>query len=159
MQNKSHLTAISRSKLSAPMQYLLDNGALYTTVGLDYGSGRGHDADHIGMDKFDPHYTSGKIMEWDRDIHHDMLDMSSGYEVITCNYVLNVIEDQAERDMVLLNIKMLLTDTGKAYITVRRDSHIAEGYTSKGTYQATIELDLPVYHHAKGKYITYLLEK
>ena len=50
--NKSYKTAKSRQTLSVPMRYLrlCLNGRL-----LDYGCGKGSDADALGMEKYDPH--------------------------------------------------------------------------------------------------------
>jgi 2-polyprenyl-3-methyl-5-hydroxy-6-metoxy-1,4-benzoquinol methylase len=111
---------------------------------LDYGCGRGIDADTYGLDKFDPHY------------YNDTNAWKVGkYDVITCNYVLNVIDSQAERDAVLANIKILLKKGGIAYITVRRDIK-SEGYTSRGTYQENIQLNLPILWE-NSTYCTYML--
>jgi len=58
--NKSYLTAIKRKKLSAPMAWLKQKGLLKKGF-LDYGCGRGSDADLIAdpscmVSKYDPHY-------------------------------------------------------------------------------------------------------
>lgn len=151
-ENKSHLTAITRKTASLPMKWLSSQDLLVPFM-LDYGCGKGFDAEAFDMMKYDPHYTEGKIMYKDRVI------INQKFKTITCNYVLNVIESQDEREAVLEHIRHLLHVDGKAYISIRRDPHVVEGYTSKGTYQSAVELDLPVVHEAKGKYIIYLLEK
>ena len=51
--DNSHKTAIKRNKLSAPMRYLSENNLLKGDL-LDYGCGRGDDADLLSMDKYDP---------------------------------------------------------------------------------------------------------
>lgn len=158
MENKSHLTAISRNKPSQPMQWLSEKG-LIDGLALDYGCGKGFDADYYAMDKLDPHFTEGRIVLV-KDKTTTVTKYSYGaYDTITCNYVLNVIESQEERDAVLKEIQFMLCESGKAYITVRRDKDVVEGYTSRGTYQSAVELDLPVVKEVKGKYIIYLLEK
>mgnify|MGYP003644327994 FL=1 len=91
---------------------------------MDYGCGRGFDADQLGMDKFDPHYF-------------DQV-MSSGYDVVTCNYVLNVIESENERRAVVLNLIGATRVGGKIYVSVRNDKKALNGTTSKGTWQGDI---------------------
>ena len=126
--NKSHLTAITRKGPSRPVKYL-EAMELLDINHLDYGCGRGADADHLNCDRYDPHYSP---------------DLPKGvYDTITCSFVLNVIECKQEREDVLNKIRDLLTRKGKAYVTVRRDIK-KEGFTSKGTYQETIHLDLPI---------------
>lgn len=124
--NKSYQTAISRNKISQPMKYLSETGKL-SGLKLDYGCGKGFDASHFHMDKFDPYYFN----------HIPAFD----YDTITCNYVLNVIE--SERDIIdtLYNIQDLLSQFGIAYITVRRDIK-QDGLTQKGTFQSTVFLNL-----------------
>lgn len=158
MENKSHLTAITRKKPSVPMLWLEANG-LIDGLALDYGCGKGYDADHYAMDKLDPHFTEGRIVLVKDKTTTAVMYSHGAYNTITCNYVLNVIESQEERDRVLEEIRTMLCKSGTAYISVRRDSHVQEGYTSKGTYQATVELDLPIAHEVKGKYTIYKLEK
>jgi hypothetical protein len=141
--NKSHKTAISRSKVSVPMKFLSENNLL-TGDRLDYGCGKGFDAKEFNMDMYDPYYQP----EFP----------SKEYGVITSNYVLNVIESSKERENVLNTIKSLLKPDGVAYLTLRRDIK-KDGYTSKGTYQGTISLSLPIVREVKNKYITYKLIK
>jgi ATP adenylyltransferase len=109
----SYKTAITRNKPSKPMKYLDENGFLnnpfcvFDINQLDFGCGKGFDADHFKMDKYDPHFNP----EFPTKL----------YDVITCNYVLNVIPDQFTRDQVLRDIQSLLKPDGRAFITVRRD--------------------------------------
>lgn len=155
--NNSHKTAITRSKPSAPMNYLHGEGLLLGHM-LDYGCGKGFDADHFKMDKFDPHFTKGEVYRNDGFVYY-LTDLRDNYDTITCNYVLNVIESVHERTEVLNNIRYLLKPGGVAYITIRRDAQVAEGCTSKGTYQESVALDLPIEHEKKGGYIIYRMEK
>lgn len=137
-----HKTAITRTKPSAPMKYLESQGLLSGKCMLDYGCGKGFDADHYGMDKFDPHFfpTPAKYT----------------YDVITCNYVLNIVQE-GEGQEILHNIKKLLRKGGRAYISVRRDVK-QDGITKKGTFQRDVTLDLPVVHQKSGRYCIYAIE-
>lgn len=122
--NKSHLTAISRKKPSTPVKWLYDNGYIKGDV-LDFGCGRGFDADYYGFDKYDPYY----FPELPRKI----------YDTVICCYVLNVIPTQAERDMVLGQIWWKTKFDGMNFVIVRNDIAQA-GYTKRGTYQTPIDL-------------------
>lgn len=84
-----HLTALSRTTLSAPIQSLLRFGLLDRGDSLfDYGCGRGDDVSELERQGFkvsgwDPHYAP------DREIHRA--------EIVNLGFVVNVIEDPAER--------------------------------------------------------------
>ena len=140
LNTRSHCTAIARKNPSVPMRHLAKLGLLENGRKLDYGCGRGFDAEHFTMDKYDPHYSPRKP---------DGL-----YDTITCNYVLNVIEPEKEYD-ILNEIAKLLEWKGKAYITVRRDIK-KEGFTSKKTFQRNVKLDLPILKET-STYCTYIL--
>jgi hypothetical protein len=140
---QSFKTAITRTKPSKPMKILEDKGLLSDGLGLDYGCGRGFDADHYGLDKFDPHYFNNK-------------PLLSGYDFITCNYVLNVVDESTQADIVE-KIKSLLTDDGVAYISVRRDIK-QPTVTVKNTYQCPVFLSLPVVYEDSSTCI-YVLNK
>lgn len=149
--NKSHLTAISRKELSAPSRYLKENGLLVGKL-LDYGCGKGKDADILGATKFDPHFFP------DMDALYSNLDTIQ-FDTIYCNFVFNVVEDAAERLVVFHNLCNHLKSGGTCYITVRRDKKKLKGKTSKGTWQGYIEFDLPVVYEKKGNFIIYKLTK
>lgn len=127
--DKSHLTAITRTKPSAPMRWLVSDNRLplHCRV-LDYGCGRGFDAKHYDLDKYDPCYYPEKP--------------KGPYDLITCNYVLNVIPNCFARRCVLTHIDSLLAESGWAYITVRTDKRSLVGVTSRGTWQGWIDLNL-----------------
>jgi DNA phosphorothioation-associated putative methyltransferase len=84
-----HLTALSRGVLSAPIQLLFRNGLLAADDTLfDYGCGRGDDlaalrARGFRADGWDPHFAP------DEPIHRA--------DVVNLGFVVNVIEDAAER--------------------------------------------------------------
>jgi SAM-dependent methyltransferase len=139
----SKLTAIKRKKLSSPMKYLYDE-CLISSNHLDYGCGRGDDADTLFCDKYDPNWFPEKPQ--------------TRYDSITCVYVLNVIEEHKEREAVIKDIKGLLNPGGKAYIAVRRDN-FKEGYTSRGTWQGMIELPQKVVRLERGKFCIYEIDK
>lgn len=122
--NKAYLTAISRKSLSVPAKWLIGKN-LISKNHLDYGCGKGGDADRLACDKYDPHYFPDKPV--------------NKYDSITCTYVLNVL-NSTDISNVLESIRQLLTDEGRAYITVRRDIK-KEGITSKGTHQYMVYLD------------------
>jgi 2-polyprenyl-3-methyl-5-hydroxy-6-metoxy-1,4-benzoquinol methylase len=130
MENKSHLTAITRGgKLSVPMRWLHTAGLLKGRV-LDYGCGKGIDADVLGLTKYDPY-------------HFPQIPRGK-FDTITCQYVLNVIPTPIERMEVLDRIRQLLAPRGVAYITVRNDTRNLRGWTRRGTWQGQIKLSLPV---------------
>ena len=139
----AHKTAITRKKPSVPMRWLDQAGRLVGKM-LDYGCGRGRDANTYGMAPYDPYYQP--VMP------------DGKFDTITCNYVLNVIESPAERAWVLLRVWAALADGGRAYITVRNDRKALNGCTKIGTWQGLIELDLPVVRRTSS-YIIYELRQ
>lgn len=132
---KAHLTAIARKAPSKPMRWLDKHGLLKGNM-LDYGCGRGKDAETFGMDKYDPHYCPVVPVKQ--------------YDTIVCTFVLNVIEDEVERESVLQSIRNLLVEDGTAYVTVRNDKRALNGTTSTGTWQGHIVLDLPIVYECAG---------
>lgn len=88
-QVQRHLTALMRSSLSAPVQLLFRHGLLPPGSTLfDYGCGRGGDVNGLTAEGFaahgwDPHFAADQpIFEAD---------------VVNLGFVVNVIEDPAER--------------------------------------------------------------
>ena len=125
MENRSHLTAISRKDLSLPVRWLKKQGLLQGRM-LDYG--RGFDCDCLSCEGYDPYYRP--------------IVPEGKFNTIFCVYVLNILPDPKEREDVLDSIGILLENDGKAYIAVRLG--MKEGWTSRKTYQGLVELDLPV---------------
>ena len=84
-----HKTAISRSRLSAPMQALARAGFLSEELTvLDYGCGQGDDVSILQMaglnvSGWDPHFRPDERIE--------------AADVVNLGYVVNVIEEPAER--------------------------------------------------------------
>jgi DNA phosphorothioation-associated putative methyltransferase len=84
-----HLTALSRTSLSAPIQLMISNGLITPTVDIfDYGCGRGDDVkglSEIGLKSqgWDPHFANENPIV--------------NAEIVNLGFVVNVIEDPAER--------------------------------------------------------------
>ena len=100
-------TAIARKKISKPARILRDLGLLKNKSILDYGCGKSIDYTLIpDVDRFDPHF------------YPEIKDKK--YEVILCNYVINVVTAE-EQKIIINHVKDLLVPGGIAYFTVRRD--------------------------------------
>lgn len=132
-KNHPYLTAIERDRISAPTRWLLRNNLLKGKI-LDFGCGYGFDTDSLKKDGFD-------IDGYDNYYRNQYPDRK--YDIIICQYVLNVLE-QNEQAQVLMQVSELLKPTGKAYFTVRRDLS-TEGFRlhvkhKKYTYQSNVIL-------------------
>ena len=149
INNKSHLTAIKRNKLSAPATWLLTNGFFKDAKQiLDYGCGRGSDTTFLTKTGFkcypyDPHYQP-------------LPAPPNFFDKAMCNFVLNVVNETVA-DVIIKKIQAHLTPTGVAYLTVRRDVK-KNGFTSKGTFQRNVALSLPVLRETNG-FCIYKLDK
>lgn len=129
--DKSHLTAIARTKPSAPMRWLVENNRLPTNCRvLDFGCGHGYDAEYYDLERYDPCFFPEKP--------------NGPFDIVTCNYVLNTLPGCFDRRQVLCHVDSLLARKGIAYITVRTDKKALIGKTQKGTWQGLITLDLTV---------------
>ena len=147
LRTNSKKTAMTRTKLSAPMRYLLDNG-FFPRGGarldcLDYGCGKGFDADFCGFDKYDPHFEGV-----------DSLLCHNSCDIVTCNYVLNTLPTMTDVHSVIWDIQAHLKEDGVAYISVRNDIKNLNGETKIGTWQQYVTLDTPIIHKTSG-YIIY----
>jgi hypothetical protein len=110
------------------MKWLMKEGLVeHGMHGLDYGCGKGYDADNLGFDGWDPHHRP------------DTKNLSMSYDVVTCIYVLNVIEDKEEREETEVRIIGHLNPGGVAYVAARNDRDALNGCTSKGTWQGAVE--------------------
>lgn len=148
--NNAHLTAISRTKPSATCTYLYENSLLNGKV-LDFGCDKGKDveflsAKQVDVSGFDPFYSP----------YYNLLDQK--YDVVMCNFVLNVIENSEERNDVVNQIRELLNKDGVAYIAVRNDKSNLKGYTKRRTWQGYIELPYPVVKRTSS-YVLYEVRK
>lgn len=133
-ENKfSHLTAMERSYLSFPAQFLLNNNLLQGKI-LDFGCGLGNDVKLLNKKGFD-------VTSYDPYYFPKYPDEK--FDTIICFYVLNVLfpENQAN---VLMDVSHLLKPEGKVYYAVRRDLK-REGFREhyvhkKPTYQCIVKL-------------------
>ncbi len=120
--DKTHLTAISRKRRSAPAAKLQETGYIKGTV-LDYGCGYGHDVDFYGnATGYDPNFQLNPTA------------LTKKYDTVVCTYVANVLS-ATERQRLYHVLRRLAT--GNVFMTVRRDIK-KEGFTKKGTYQETV---------------------
>jgi len=119
-------TAILRKPPPEPLTWLYKHGLLRGRV-LDYGSGRQHWYD---TDYYDPHWAPKPPFGL--------------YDTIVCNYVLNVVDEDTQED-VIRKVKALLKPGGTAYFTVRRDLP-KEGKQGRGVWQRYVELNMPTLH-------------
>lgn len=138
MENKSYLTAIARRRPSKPLMILLARGLVHGRI-LDYGSGR--EKDYMTL-----HKAGLDVERYDKFYYpHTPKGL---FRTILCTYVLNVVE-QSERQNILNCIDSLLEQKGTAYITVTRWCKTPK-WTSKGTFQDFVELDLPIIFEDKS---------
>jgi len=136
-------TAITRTKLSAPVKWLVHNGYLHPMFKtLDYGSGKGYDAKFLGFSAYDP--------------NHGPYEIHGRFDIITCTYVLNTVPEE-EREAILADIYWHLTPGGRAYITVRRDIK-KPTWTKRGTFQDSVHLEHRSIHKTSG-YEIYTFRK
>jgi hypothetical protein len=97
---------------------------------LDFGCGRGQDAHSLKLERFDPYYFP---------------DMPKGvFNTVVVTYVLNTVSSPTDRNEIMGFVKTLLAAGGIAYFSVRNDKSNLNGWTSRGTWQGLIVLDLPV---------------
>lgn len=133
-ENKySHLTAIDRTYLSFPAQYLLKNKLLTGDI-LDFGCGFGNDVKLLhkkgfNITGYDPYYFPEYPQQ--------------KFDTICCFYVLNVLFSKSQ-EQVIMSISQLLKPTGIAYFAVRRDLK-KQGFRKhyihqKLTYQCLVKL-------------------
>ena len=103
--------------------------SISTTNVLDFGCGRGQDADYLRLfgyyvAKYDPYYFDHEYTE--------------KFDFVLCTYVLNVLP-LAEETGVIDKAKSYLKQGGTLYISVR-NGKFKEGETSRGTYQRKVDL-------------------
>ena len=139
----SHLAAIHRRAPSAPARWLAGQGLLEGDRRLDHGCGHGADARTFDLDPWDPHWAPESPPE-------------GTYDVILSAYVANVLHELDEGPLVN-ELRRLLAPGGVAWIVVRRDVREAH-WTSRGTYQRPVVLDLPERRRTSG-YVIYELRQ
>lgn len=131
-------TAIVRKSPPAPLSWLKSRGLIRGRA-LDYGCGRNT---WYGMHGYDPYWRPNRI--------------TGQFDTIVCNYVLNVVPEKTQRD-ILHRIRGLLAPGGSAYISVRRDLP-RTGAVGRGTFQRYVTLRLPSVRKTTG-YEIYLLKR
>ena len=144
--NKMKYSAVHRSKPSMTILWLQEQNLLVGDM-LDYGCGKGLDADYFGMDKYDP---------FDPSWSNITLDTDKRYDTIVCNFVMNILEP-GEEFFVLENIQRLLKPDGIAYIVVLRTVRKMISY--KSNVQHYIVMSLESIRHMKRWYEIYKLTK
>ena len=134
MKVNRELTAIARTELSRPFQLAIEHRVISKrTRILDYGCGRGFDVDKLRA-------SGWSTFGWDP--AHRTTTKKTKSDVVTFNYVLNVIEDQKERVSTL----KAAFELAKSCLIVsarldfeRDEAHIrpfADGWlTSRNTFQ------------------------
>ena len=121
--DRSYITARQRIKPGPILRWLDENDLLNGRM-LDYGCGRGLEADYYDMHKYDPYYYP--------------IQPVGKFDVIVCNYVLCVVPQEQEEN-ILIYLSNKLKSNGTAFISVRRD--IPKNYNKLTRY---VELDLPI---------------
>lgn len=169
LNNNSHKTAISRKKASVPARLLMeklfdsyDNRPFKTL--LDWGCGRGKDVEY-----FQSHGLNAKGYDpyWECDSPSEDTDM------VTCSYVLNVIESEAQRVQCVKAATHWLKDNGFVMLTARSkkevDRHAKKGgwnhyndgfLTGRGTFQKGLTLtDLQLILSNAGRFRVILCKE
>jgi ubiquinone/menaquinone biosynthesis C-methylase UbiE len=146
--SQAYKTAISRKTASAPTKWLGKERRLLGKV-LDWGCGKGKDVEwlreaSIPAEGYDPHWRK----------YNDFYE--GEFDIIICNFVLNVIENPLERDATLKEMLVYLRQNGRAYVSVRADKEMLNGVTKIGTWQGYIKLEAPwKLLHKTGSYELY----
>jgi DNA phosphorothioation-associated putative methyltransferase len=159
-----HLTALSRSSLSAPVQSLVRDGLLQGDVSLfDYGCGKGDDLATLEASGF-------QVSGWDPYYRPNATKRSA--DVVNLGFVINIIESKDERIEALLgayalarkvlcvSAMLLSNDSGRAQpfadgvLTSRRTF---QKYYSQSELQHFIEnvLDEDAYPAAPGIFYVF----
>lgn len=143
MPRQPHSTAIARKGPSAPLRWLMQwmNVTPGEPFQIDYGCGRGADANHLACDRYDPHWAP-----------NDYRLVTGYYDLVLCTYVLNAVSEYEQANIIEELRRILHPRTGVAYITVRRDLKTAKGI------QRIVKLDLPVVYE-NSQFCIYKLVK
>ncbi len=147
--HKSHLTAIHRRSLPAPVRWIIEKEIIleYTTdiSILDFGCGKCATINPPHWDSYDPYYQPDGIKK-------------KKYNIILCTYVLCVLP-RGQRLKVLKRIQSLLSKNGIAYISVRNDQpKQGWGLSKRKTYQGRANLSIPLIY-SNSQFRIYLLTK
>ena len=132
-------TAIARTKVSAPTQWLIDNYGFYGKI-LHFGEGKAYQdtqalRDLPGVDSveaYDPNSAH---------LHKRVLPpVGAGFDYVVCNYVLNVLPEEDRSAALVAAFGRGLYNI----FTVRLDKVEGKPYddgviTSKGTFQSQLD--------------------
>jgi DNA phosphorothioation-associated putative methyltransferase len=129
-----HKTAIRRRDLSRPVKCALGDGLLgVTTSVFDYGCGHGEDVELLRQQGID-------CAGWDPVLYPER--PLQGADVVNLGYVVNVIEDPAERTTAVRRAwqlcRQLLVVAAQVRVAGRGPSHVEFGdgiLTGRGTFQ------------------------
>lgn len=141
----SHPTAITRTKISAPTKWLIDNNKIYGHV-LHWGEGKAYVdtqamLDHVrsqglyySVEAYDPYSNDPRVCVFPRYFIPD---------TIVCNYVLNVLEPK-DRMRMIDDMRFTIPKTGIIYVAVRSDKiagtpHKDGVITKRGTFQKSFK--------------------
>ncbi|MCP4444822.1 MAG: methyltransferase domain-containing protein [Myxococcales bacterium] len=129
-KNKSHLTAIARGdRPSLPVQWLAKEALGPRSKILDYGCGKGADVRWL---QSKGHHAAG----YDPFFFPERFALEERYEVVTCNYVINVIASEGERIDTINSCLDALLPGGSCFVSIRSAKCIGpQGYRKQGTYQ------------------------
>ena len=138
-------TAIKRNKMSTPTRQVLRVEREVASrrepwhPWLDYGCGRGDDVRFLRAELNGYEHLAFRDDGWlidgyDPGFGRDDRRFGCGYDVVTCTYVLNVIESEVERIPVIQDVVQHLSRGGVAYFSVRTDVK-KDGVTRAQTYQ------------------------
>lgn len=140
----AHKTAKARTGASAPVKWLVARGLLVGRV-LDHGCGKGDICkftDIENAEQYDPTWHPRRPQ--------------GVFDTVYSGFVLNTMPE-AERGMVINDIKRYLAPGGTAYIAVRRDVR-QEGLTRTGSEQYNVVLPFPKLYELNGKYAIYTMK-
>lgn len=125
-------SAISRKTMSKPTQWLLKNNLIKGKT-LDFGCGKGKDADLLKCDRYDPYFFPNPP--------------KNKYDTIICQYGLNILPPK-KRIKTINQMKNLINKNGSIFITVRRDiKTIKKGKGNTKQYPVYLNLR-SIYHNA-----------
>ena len=134
--------AFRRRSLSKAAQVLSESNLISGRV-LDYGCGFGYDAKHFDWESYDPHYQQ-KLPDGE-------------FDTIICNCVINTLT-RPSRTKALNSIQSLLSENGKAYISVPRNTPRAGKIAPYKRILNYVSLTLPSVYLDK-KCEIYVLDK
>lgn len=134
--------AAARTSASKTARVLLEKG-LVRGRALDYGCGRGYDADHHGWDAYDPYYRQTQPR--------------GTYDTVVCNHVANILTRRS-RQALFASLDSLLSDGGIAYVSVARNIPRTGKFGTRRRLQNYVVLSLPSVY-ADDEEEIYALEK